>query len=278
MGGGLAAGQARARSFNITVPNRIGPFRVTMVADFDNRLSEGPGETNNASAPVDVEFVPADLVARNATVPASAAINDSVTVSWEVANDGAGSAFGCFYTAVRLSADDTLSLDDPTVAQPYACYSSIAPGAASSASAIGRSNDVPSFRTSAGERCTVIRLDGTSNPEVESAAVTRSRASFTAFDARPTMVQDGSPGTTSTSTVTSIASMPMTEADRMEASMGAQLRLARPSASPVYSHPHRIAAVRGKALGRDGRLTASATATATALPTPRAYFRLLFGL
>lgn len=91
------------------------------------------------------------------------------------------------------------------------------------------------------------------------------------------MVQDGSPGTTSTSTVTSIASMPMTEADRMEASMGAIIATS-PSERITGVFPSASNRRRArKALGRDGRLTASATATATALPTPALTFGFYSG-
>jgi hypothetical protein len=62
---------------------------------------------------------------------------------------------------------------------------------------------VPSFRTSAGERFTVTRRDGSAKPEFTIAAVTRSRASFTALLASPTIVHAGKPAATSTSTVTS---------------------------------------------------------------------------
>ena len=60
-----------------------------------------------------------------------------------------------------------------------------------------------SLASLAGERFTVTLRDGSANPELASAAVTRSRASFTALLASPTIVQAGSPAATSTSTVTS---------------------------------------------------------------------------
>ena len=73
----------------------------------------------------------------------------------------------------------------------------------STPSAMGRSNAVPSFRTSAGARFVVIRRGGTVNPELSKAAPTRSRLSFTALAGRPTVVHCGKPRETSTSTVTS---------------------------------------------------------------------------
>ncbi len=56
---------------------------------------------------------------------------------------------------------------------------------------------------SAGDRFTVMRRGGTVKSEFTSAALTRSRLSFTAFVGRPTMVQLGRPRAASTSTTTS---------------------------------------------------------------------------
>ncbi len=114
--------------------------------------------------------------------------------------------------------------------------------AARIAIAIARSWPVPSFGRSAGARFTVIRRDGTSKPELRSAARTRSRASSTALPASPTMVSPGRPKATSTSTRTGIPSTPMTEALRAVASMGGtpmggvlRRRWCRPPAcSPPY--------------------------------------------
>jgi hypothetical protein len=65
-----------------------------------------------------------------------------------------------------------------------------------------------------------MRRDGTSNPELRSAARTRSRASSTALPARPTIVRPGRPKATSTSTRTGTPSTPTTEALSAVASMG----------------------------------------------------------
>jgi len=68
---------------------------------------------------------------------------------------------------------------------------------------MGRSNPVPAFLVSPGDRLTVTRRAGTLKPELASAAVTRSRLSFTSPAGKPTIIQCGSPGATSTSTQTS---------------------------------------------------------------------------
>src|SRR4051794_4189162 len=79
--------------------------------------------------------------------------------------------------------------------------------------AIARSSDAPAFRRSAGARLTVIRRGGWTNPAFRSAPRTRSRASWRAASARPTIVNPGSPGATSTSTRISRPSSPWSVAD-----------------------------------------------------------------
>src|SRR5262245_21319010 len=89
-------------------------------------------------------------------------------------------------------------------------------------SAIGRSNDAPAFRTSAGARFTVIFVGGNSNPELRIALLTRSRLSRTLASGRPTIVNEGNPNDTSTSTFTAHASTPKRAAVRRQASMPAR--------------------------------------------------------
>ena len=67
------------------------------------------------------------------------------------------------------------------------CRRSTTPWAARMPSAIGRSNDAPALRTSAGARLTVIRWAGNSKPELRIALRTRSRLSRTPTSGRPTM-------------------------------------------------------------------------------------------
>lgn len=97
---------------------------------------------------------------------------------------------------------------------------------------MGKSKPVPAFRVSPGESDTVTRRGGTVNPEFASAAVTRSRLSFTSPAGNPTIVQCGNPCATSTSTQTSDASIPRTDAERMAASMRPTVKLRRRRAAP----------------------------------------------
>ena len=65
---------------------------------------------------------------------------------------------------------------------------------------MGKSKEAPALRTSAGERFTVILCGGYSKPEFRIARRTRSRLSRTLASGRPTIVNDGKPYETSTST------------------------------------------------------------------------------
>ena len=76
------------------------------------------------------------------------------------------------------------------------------PDVASNPRAIGRSNDDPALRTSAGARLTVIRCGGNSKPEFLIAERTRSRLSRTVASGSPTIVKCGRPNETSTSICT----------------------------------------------------------------------------
>ena len=74
--------------------------------------------------------------------------------------------------------------------------------------AMGKSNAVPSLRTCAGARFTVMRLSGNGKPLFAMAALTRSRLSRMDASGNPTVVKVGSPLARSTSTSIIQASTP----------------------------------------------------------------------
>ena len=84
--------------------------------------------------------------------------------------------------------------------------------------AMARSSDAPPLRRSAGARLIVIRRGGKVKPALRIAPRTRSRASWSAVSARPTMVKPGKPGATSTSTRMNRPSRPSSVADGTTAS------------------------------------------------------------
>ena len=83
------------------------------------------------------------------------------------------------------------------------------PAAAEDAQGDGQVVRGPSFLRSAGARFTVMRRMGNSQPELRTAARTRSRDSWTAVSGRPTTVKAGRPEAISASTSTMTPCMPM---------------------------------------------------------------------
>ena len=94
------------------------------------------------------------------------------------------------------------------------------PQAASSATAMGRSNPVPSLRRSAGARFTVTRFEGSRKPRFRTAAPTRTSASCTAPPASPVSWVRGKPEAASTSTSTGMAATPRRAEERTRTNIG----------------------------------------------------------
>ena len=104
--------------------------------------------------------------------------------------------------------------------------------------AMARSSEAPALRRSAGARLTVIRRGGNARPLLRIAPRTRSRASWSAASGRPTMVNPGRPGATSTSTRMTRPSMPWSVAARTVASTpGPYRRRLTPAYQPGLIDP-----------------------------------------
>ena len=140
------------------------------------------------------------------------------------------------------------------------------PVAARTPSAIGRSNDDPALRTSAGARLTVTRCGGNSKPEFRIALRTRSRLSRTLASGRPTIVKVGSPNDTSTSTWTGQASTPKTAAVRTQASTRFDPMQGGPQARITGSRWKQGASVEDICGPRDGRTLAGTAIAPTLKP------------
>ena len=113
------------------------------------------------------------------------------------------------------------SASSPTMCDPGEVRRDAFVLAASRATAMGRSNPVPSLRRSPGARFTVTCRAASSSPAFRIAACTRTFASCTALVASPTMWMPGIPPPASTSTSTGMAVTPSTVPERMRTSMQA---------------------------------------------------------
>ncbi|MCM0593810.1 MAG: CARDB domain-containing protein [Gloeotrichia echinulata DEX184] len=107
----LAVGASYTATQNITIPNTsLGNRYLLFVADRNNNQSE-TNETNNVRA-VGIDITATDLVVSAATVPTSAALNETVAVSWTVTNQGTSVAPADWYDYVYISDDQTLDNSD----------------------------------------------------------------------------------------------------------------------------------------------------------------------
>ncbi|MBY0468092.1 MAG: hypothetical protein K2Q07_03835, partial [Burkholderiaceae bacterium] len=125
--GGLAAGASYSVNKSIRLGNDlVGPYYVFVVTDPADRsprgkVYEGSHEGNNATASVLPLLIeqppPADLVVTSFNLPQSGAVNQDISLSWTVKNQGQFAAQGSWSDAVYLSADGEWSLDDIRLGQ-----------------------------------------------------------------------------------------------------------------------------------------------------------------
>jgi hypothetical protein len=112
----LAAGGTYQVQADVQVPADLasGQYSVIVQTDEANDVYERDGEEDNAASSfVTVQLPdPADLVAKNVQAPDQAQPNETVTVSYDLQNEGSNPAQGTVYDAVYFSADDSLDADD----------------------------------------------------------------------------------------------------------------------------------------------------------------------
>lgn len=115
--GGLAAGAGYTGSLVGTIPAGLtGTYTVFVLTDGGNRVApETTDENNAAAAPAATVLTltpPADLVAGEVIVPATATPGQPVTIAYTVTNAGANPAPGSWYDNLFLSTDGAWDLGD----------------------------------------------------------------------------------------------------------------------------------------------------------------------
>ena len=105
-GGNLAAGATRIQSRTFNLPQNTGSGRwyVLVVADSDSHQGETSNSNNVFAAPIDITIP--DLTVTTAIAPTSAAVRQSLPVSWTVTNNGTVAAAADRYDSVYISDDD----------------------------------------------------------------------------------------------------------------------------------------------------------------------------
>nr|MDZ8283990.1 CARDB domain-containing protein [Nostoc sp. ChiSLP01] len=122
----IAAGASDAVTSTLNISNSIatGNYYLLYQADGNNNIAES-NETNNIVAKA-IAIKKADLIIQNAINPTVGSVGENIEVSYQVKNQGAGSA-GYNQTKFYLSTNTTLSSDDTYLG--YDFFSPIAAGA-----------------------------------------------------------------------------------------------------------------------------------------------------
>jgi subtilase family serine protease len=123
--GGLAAGGSYDASLTLTAPRNLeGPYYVFVVTDpvgswgsveFGNVREFGKEQNNSLAAaqPILLETPPpADLIASDVLLPASAIVGDEIQVDYTVTNNSINPAFGRWTDSIYLSSDNAWDLGD----------------------------------------------------------------------------------------------------------------------------------------------------------------------
>ncbi|MBC1300395.1 CARDB domain-containing protein [Trichormus variabilis] len=138
----LNAGTYSSESYLLSISRDInfGNYHLLLQADGNDEISES-NESNNVTAKA-ITIAAPDLIVQNPSAPASANIGTTISLSYQLKNQGNGNA-GFHFTNFYLSQDQTLSNDD--VYLGFDAISSLAPSvvASRSTSLTIRSNTVP---------------------------------------------------------------------------------------------------------------------------------------
>jgi subtilase family serine protease len=108
----VAAGGSYTLTQSVTIPtsSATGNRYLLVVADADHNQAESD-ETNNVYA-LAITVVAPDLVVTSISAPDTAVVNDTISVTWTVTNQGVGSAPANWSDSFYLSTDQTLSTSD----------------------------------------------------------------------------------------------------------------------------------------------------------------------
>ncbi|MCF2147188.1 S8 family serine peptidase [Desmonostoc muscorum LEGE 12446] len=154
---GLKPGYYSSESYYVSISSSTtnGNYYLLFQADANNELTE-TNENNNVTAKA-ITITAPDLVIQNASAPASASIGTTIQVSYQVKNQGNGTA-GIFSTYFYLSKDQSLSNDDAYLGSDLINNFDLAPGSVSSEST---SFSLPSKLT-VGNYYLLYKVDGSS--------------------------------------------------------------------------------------------------------------------
>ncbi|WP_446376697.1 Ig-like domain-containing protein [Coleofasciculus sp. D1-CHI-01] len=116
----LAAGDDYTINLNATIPEiATGDYFFLFKADYNEQQQETDETDNITAIPIQIS-PPADLVVNSVTAPATANFGDTITIDWQVANSGVGTATRTWRDRVFLSSDNTISTNDTILLTEFA--------------------------------------------------------------------------------------------------------------------------------------------------------------
>jgi hypothetical protein len=110
----LPVGQSYSYSLNPHIPPAVwGYYHIIIKTDYLDDVTEYLHEENNASPSDSLQILltpPPDLVVSEIAIPSEVSLRESVTVNWQVSNQGTGpTVSGYWYDRVLVSADSVFS-------------------------------------------------------------------------------------------------------------------------------------------------------------------------
>ncbi|NCR78336.1 MAG: Na-Ca exchanger/integrin-beta4, partial [Microcystis aeruginosa K13-06] len=111
----VAVGGSYSKTENITLPNQInfvGDGYLIVRADGNNAQGETNENNNNRAIPIRIDAP--DLIVSNATAPASVTVGATISVTWDVKNQGTVAANADWYDRVVISTDQIFGNSDDT--------------------------------------------------------------------------------------------------------------------------------------------------------------------
>ena len=116
----LAAGESYTANTSATIPDSVvaGDYYLLFAADGNYNYQAETDETNNVRA-VPLTIGAPNLTVSNVSSPAVASLQETISVAWDVTNQGSGVAPANWYDGVYISDDGVLDISDRRLTSRY---------------------------------------------------------------------------------------------------------------------------------------------------------------
>ncbi len=106
----LGVGDSYNRNPSVTIPRNVTPGNHFLLVQTDTQNQESELNENNNVTQIPIEVVVPNLVVNSVIAPGTANFGATITINWEVANLGAGSALGTWRDRLYLSTDTIVGM------------------------------------------------------------------------------------------------------------------------------------------------------------------------